>query len=266
MAQSSRKGRKIARRACDLCRERRVQCAFDSDIVTSCRRCLASEVPCTFLTHRSPRGPPSRRVAEARLRSLHAPPPPPPPPPDGLPQLPSVPITISYLVPEASFHIILEDYYTRVHPVLPIVHLPTLKRRIALRHYDVDHHFLRLCISLCAVTAASIPRRFKHYNATWYTDPGDLVDRASHLVLVSRLTNTPRWQMNANVESIVESIALSIACFYSNKLTAGWAYTSEATHFFRDLGLGRKENYSGFSLIDQELCKRAFWIIFITQA
>jgi hypothetical protein len=146
------------------------------------------------------------------------------------------------------------------------VHLPTFKRRIALRHFEFDHHFLRLCICLCAATAASIPRRFNNYNVHWYADTGQLVDRASHLVLVSRLTTAPRWQLNASLESILESVCLSVACFYTNKPTAAWAYSSEATHFFRDLNLCKKEAYARYGLIEQELCKRAFWLIFIVQA
>jgi hypothetical protein len=90
------KTRKIARRACDVCRSRRiqvskpaltwsplrgserpwawsflvlltfilhlVQCLFSADSSAACLRCLRHDVPCTFLTSRKPRGPPSRYV------------------------------------------------------------------------------------------------------------------------------------------------------------------------------------------------------------
>lgn len=59
---STRRGKRISRRACDLCRDRKVQCLFDSQDAPSCRKCSESQVPCTFLTGRRPRGPPNRCV------------------------------------------------------------------------------------------------------------------------------------------------------------------------------------------------------------
>ncbi|EWZ49111.1 hypothetical protein FOCG_11909 [Fusarium oxysporum f. sp. radicis-lycopersici 26381] len=65
--ESSRKGKPIARRACDLCRSRKLQCVFDQ-LGTSCKRCVQVEMPCTFMTTRKPRGPPNRAVELPKLK------------------------------------------------------------------------------------------------------------------------------------------------------------------------------------------------------
>ncbi|KAH7324980.1 hypothetical protein B0I35DRAFT_173055 [Stachybotrys elegans] len=260
MPESSRKGRKIARRACDLCRDRRVQCAFDSESSAACRRCSSSGVACTFLTDRKPRGPPSRRVAEARQRALES-----ATSPVEIPPLPLAAISIRQLLPEPVFVAILEDFLARVHPLVPLVHVPTFRSRVASRDFDTDPVFLRLCIGLCAVTTASLPRKFASYEMTWYSDASEFVQRAAHLIHLSRLTNTPRWQTDAAFESIIESSLLSVASIYVNDFIPGWMFASEASVLLHDLRLYKKESYKRFTLIEQELIKRAFWQCFFIQ-
>lgn len=241
-----------------------LQCAFDNESDESCRRCQQHGVACTFLTDRKPRGPPSRRVAEARLRASTTTPS--ASGSDAVPApLPAVVIGVTHFVPEPIFHAIIEDYILRVYPVLPLIHVPTFKTLLETRAFETDPGFLRLCISLCAVTVASIPRNLARYGLTWYADAAELVDKASHLVLLSRIATTPEWQNNATVESMIVSIVLSLASHYAAKPNAGWAYASEAVLFFRELELFKRGAYNGLSPVDTELCKRAFWILFIIQ-
>lgn len=241
-----------------------MQCAFENESDDACRRCQQNGVACTFLTDRKPRGPPSRRVAEARLRASTATPS--ASGSDAAPTpLPSLAIGITHFVPEPIFHAILDDYILRVYPVLPLVHVPTFKSLLAARAFETDPGFLRLCISLCAVTVASIPRNLARYGLTWYADAAELVDKASHLVLLSRISTTPEWQNKATVESMVVSIVLSLASHYAAKPNAGWAYASEAVLFFRELELFKRGAYEELSPVERELCKRAFWILFIIQ-
>ena len=68
---SSRKGRRIASKACDICRDRKVQCVFENEGSLSCRRCVDNKVACTFLKGRKARGPPSRYVLECKIVSSH---------------------------------------------------------------------------------------------------------------------------------------------------------------------------------------------------
>lgn len=266
MGGSSRVGKRIARRACDLCRNRRTQCVFQDDGASACRKCLDAGVLCTFLTDRKPRGPPSRHVAEARQKGAVV---------DGkacqrddaavYSDLPIGPLSVAHFAPEPAFFAILDDFVRRVYPVLPLIHIPSFTANLSHRAFETDPAFFRLCISLCAVTVASIPRKILSYGVTGYKDARELVNRASHLVLMSRITTTPEWQDRATVDSMVVSVVLAMASHYAGKPNAGWAYASEAVHFFRELKLYREEAYQGFNAIEGELCKRSFWLLFIIQ-
>ncbi|KAG7112374.1 hypothetical protein HYQ45_006850 [Verticillium longisporum] len=302
MAESSRKGRSIARKACDLCRERKIQCVFNHEISsTTCQKCQKAEVPCTFLTTRKPRGPPSRRVAEAKQRAATAstsdePQTPTTPSfvavaspstttttttattsffpqtqthqvhqPHRLQQLPVGHVSITDFVPEYTLKMIIDDFFDRVYPVLPIVHVATYQAAFDARRYETDPVFLRLTISLCAATVASIPRRITVYGSSLYADVGQMVDRASQLILLSRLGSEPMWQDQPTMDTMLVSLALTIAALYAGRTASGWSYAGEAILYFRALELYKKASYVRFTPIEAEMCKRAFWLLFIFQ-
>lgn len=174
-------------------------------------------------------------------------------------------LSVSHFAPEPAFLAILDDFIRRVYPVLPLIHIPSFTESLSRRDFETDPAFFRLCVSLCAVTVASIPRKIASYGVTGYKDARELVNRASHLVLMSRITTTPEWQDKATVDSMVVSVILAMASHYAGKPNAGWAYASEAVHFFRELKLYREEAYKDFNAIEAELCKRSFWLLFIIQ-
>ncbi|KAF2648085.1 hypothetical protein K491DRAFT_684989 [Lophiostoma macrostomum CBS 122681] len=242
---ASRKGRRIASRACDTCRDQRVQCVFENES-TSCQRCMRSNGACTFLRERKPRGPPAKRHVATLT-------------------LPVGNLAIEHLCARHVFLGIIHDYLEMVYPVLPLIHRPTFRALIGSSAYDSDPKFFRLCIALCAATVASIPRKFKTYSGGRYNDVGDFVDRACHLVLLSRVATESAWQNRPSMHSMVVSIFLAMAAHYSGRPNQGWGYASEAIHFFRALELFRKEGYEGLTVLEQELCKRSFWVLYIIQ-
>ncbi|CAK7219947.1 hypothetical protein SBRCBS47491_004025 [Sporothrix bragantina] len=309
MPPTSRTGRKIARRACDLCRDRRVQCTFETSTSSSCRQCLKSQASCTFLTDRKPRGPRRSRYEPSVLSAAFAltninnngcgsgqdgdnrdsgakggqgrrPFEPngsnnlpylsqqsaateavttgPTPLPIGLP-------SVEHLVPEAVFRAILDEFTARVYPVIPLVHIPSFTTRLQSRDFATDPAFYRLCMALCAVTVASIPRNGGSYGAPWYRNVGDLVDRAAHLIMLSSMGTSPAWQNDATVDNIIVCVLLAMAFHYTGRVNAGWAYASDAMLSFRAMELYKKSSYDSLSTIETEMCKRAFWLLFIIQ-
>ncbi|KAF2009536.1 hypothetical protein BU24DRAFT_428433 [Aaosphaeria arxii CBS 175.79] len=242
----SRRGQRIASKACDNCRDRKVQCVFESPESPSCRRCTDANGPCTFLKERKARGPPARRVPSTQA-------------------LPVGNLSIELLCPHDVFLSILEDFLHIVYPVLPLVHRPTFRLLVESKSYTSDPAFFRLCIGLVAVTVASIPRNFEKYGASMYPDVGSMVDRACHLVLLSRISLEPHWQNQPSMNSMLVSILLTMASHYVGRQNQGWGYASEAIQFFRALELFRKEGYEKLSPWECELCKRAFWVLYIIQ-
>ncbi|KAF2999645.1 hypothetical protein E8E14_006759 [Neopestalotiopsis sp. 37M] len=112
---------------------------------------------------------------------------------------------------------------------------------------------------------ASIPRQVETYACDLYQDAGQLVERAAHIVLTCRLSSDMSWQQKPSTSDMLVSVMLSMAAHYAEWAHIGWAYASEATHAFRGLELYRREAHINLTVIESELCKRAFWIMYIMQ-
>jgi hypothetical protein len=245
---ASRQGRRIASRACDTCRLRKIQCIFEGESA-SCRRCRDGGIGCTFVSERKQRGPvPRSTVAEVGAGDLV---------PNNL--------SIDYLCDAVVFRTILGDYLDLVYPLLPLIHRPSFRTLVDANAYTNDPAFFRLCLAVCAVTVASIPRKFDEYSLGRYSDVGAMVDRACHMVLLSRISLEPEWQNRPAMSTMIVSILLTMASHYAGKANQGWGYASEAIQFFRALELYREEAYAGLKLLDSEMCKRAFWVLYIIQ-
>ncbi|PVI06081.1 hypothetical protein DM02DRAFT_610044 [Periconia macrospinosa] len=240
----SRRGRRIASKACDTCRVRKVQCIFEGD-GNACRRCTDGNLDCTFLSDRKQRGPPARRA-------------------NAIANIPIGDLALEHLCSRATFLSIIEDYLQLVYPVLPLVHRPTFHASVQNNAYASDPAFFRLCLAICAVTVASLPRKFHEYGRD-YAHAGAFVDRACHMVLLSRISSEPEWQDKPTIGTIIISILLTMASHYAGRPNQGWAYASEAIQFFRALELYRREGYKDMSVLDREMCKRAFWLLLIIQ-
>jgi len=245
---ASRRGRRIASRACDTCRLRKLQCTFE-DESASCQRCRDSGIDCTFVSERKQRGPVARRtVAEV-----------------GVAQLALGNLSIEHLCDAVVFRAILNDYLDLVYPLIPLVHRPSFRALVDANAYTEDPAFFRLCLAVCAVTVASIPRKFDEYGLGKYSDVGAMVDRACHVVLLSRISSEPEWQNRPAMSTMIVSILLTMSSHYAGRANQGWGYASEAIQFFRALELYREEAYAELTLLDGELCKRAFWLLYIIQ-
>lgn len=179
--------------------------------------------------------------------------------------LPIGELLIEHLCTREIFLAILEDYTELVWPLLPLVHLPRLAQVLSSREYATNPASFRLCITLCAVTVASIPRKFEEYGDSRYSDVAEMVDRACHLVLLSRVQSAPDWQNRPSMGNMIVSILLSMASHYAGRHNQGWGYASEAIQFFQALELFRKKGYEMLSVLDGQLCKRAFWVLYIIQ-
>ncbi|RTE79873.1 hypothetical protein BHE90_005615 [Fusarium euwallaceae] len=260
------KTRKIARRACDVCRSRRIQCLFPADSSAACLRCLRHDVPCTFLTSRKPRGPPSRHVAEAKQRAALSSPSPSHPDQQPLPlPLPIGTIGIAHFLPEPVFLTIIDDFLFRVYPLVPFIHLPRFKAQLARRDFETEPAFFRLCVALCAITVASLPRNLSSYGIVGYHDAAQLVERASHLIMCSYMSTLPSWQDQPSFERLRVTILTAIAFLYAGRNHAGYLWMNEAVPCCRDLELYKRDTYKGLDMVDTELRKRVFWLLFIAQ-
>ncbi|KAJ4303389.1 hypothetical protein N0V90_002282 [Kalmusia sp. IMI 367209] len=176
-------------------------------------------------------------------------------------------LTPTHFCEPSILRIIVQDYLDLVYPLLPLVHRRKFREQFDndADAIDPDPCVFRLCLAVCAVTIASLPRKFDEYNKGRYADIGAMVDRACHLVLVSRISSETLWQDRPATSTVIVSVLLATASLYAGRVNQGWGYAIEAIHFFRTLGLYRREGYMHLPPLEHEFCKRAFWLLYIIQ-
>ncbi|VUC29315.1 unnamed protein product [Clonostachys rosea] len=174
------------KKACDLCRNRKVKCrVLESQV--DCEGCRELGLSCTRDKPRRRRGPLNRHA----LAQLHAassndqvctPTPSLSPLPVPQPQTPvtvretatdkskatgrSVNATLELLGPLPLIQRVLSDWFKFVHPLAPVLHRQHLLHRMHTYGEDVDPVFAALIISVCSVTVSTLRRKsFEQYPA-----------------------------------------------------------------------------------------------------
>ncbi|RDW95118.1 hypothetical protein BP5796_00881 [Coleophoma crateriformis] len=240
---SSRKGQSIASKACDYCRERKIK----GRRLERYRNATASAVAAIYdgvtpdaSNNKSPLH--VQNVVQA-----------------------GVDLRIELLCPAETFQTIVYDFLDCMYPIAPVLHQPSFRKRLAAKEYEIDPIFFRLCISVCAFTVASLPRRISLYGFGFYHKFADMVNRACHMVMASRLATSPDWAERPTSDDMICSLLLGTASHYAQYPRRGWVLLNESIHCCRTLDLYIPKGYEGLSIVDREVNKRAFWMLFIVQ-
>ena len=168
-------------------------------------------------------------------------------------------------MPLRALQLIIDDYLDLVYPVIPVVHVPSFQRQLSNRVYDHDPAFLRLCLSICAVTVSSMPRKISVYGFGQYEDSREFVSRAYLLVMASRYTNSPDWADIPSMNTLLCSYLLACASHYTEKSSRAWMLMNESLQTGKNLNIWNRDGYRNLSTIDAEICKRMFWLLYIVQ-
>ncbi len=174
-------------------------------------------------------------------------------------------IKIEHLCSIEIFDRIINDYFEEIYVIAPIIHIPSFKQGLLTYQYTSDPNFLRLCLSICAMTIASLPKKITSYDFGYYTTAKDMVSRACHLVTASRIATAPDWAEEATANEMICSLLLGTACHYTESPRKGWLYINESIQCCRNLGLYSPAGYQDLEIREQEINKRAFWMLYIVQ-
>ncbi|KAK0112942.1 hypothetical protein ONS95_014660 [Cadophora gregata] len=263
---TSRRGQQIARKACDGCRDRKIKCTWadGAESESRCDGCMTAEIYCTFQMTRKRRGRPQRDLERFRQTQVVQ---------NDLPSprlhhqtLPlNTQVAIEHFCPIQIFHQIIEDFLHDLYPIAPLIHVPSFNFQIQESLYQTDPKFLRLCLSLCAMTIASLPRKANIYRFGHYTSTKGMVNRACVLVTASRLATSPDWAETPSVNDLICSLFLGMASHYAQCPRQGWILINESNHCCRSLNLCHQDGYRDLDAVQAEICKRAFWMLYIVQ-
>ncbi|OJJ47537.1 hypothetical protein ASPZODRAFT_63769 [Penicilliopsis zonata CBS 506.65] len=214
------------RKACDACSIRKVKC---DESGPPCRSCASLDIPCTYERPSRRRGPPNRHAEALKKQKIASPASDSQSPPDQTILVPAM-VTPSFTAvpPPASaeaicslstMQLLLDDYFTYIHPLVPIPHEPTFRAAFERREDLTNHTFLALLAAMVGVLVASFPRRPRLRLTTEaekaaYPHSVALVKRCQQVALRAR--GTDYLDRNATVydASISYLLGLSLAYVY----------------------------------------------------
>ncbi|RAH63834.1 uncharacterized protein BO66DRAFT_259888 [Aspergillus aculeatinus CBS 121060] len=163
------------RKACDACSIRKVKCDTSGP---PCRSCASLDIPCTYERPSRRRGPPNRHAEAFKKRKLAESPSGSPSPSDatspipptpgggGIPPSLPYPASLEAICSMPTIRLLIDDYFTYIHPLVPIPHEPTFRAALERREDLTNRTFLALAAAMIGTSVASFPRRPKRHLTT----------------------------------------------------------------------------------------------------
>ncbi|KAI5460295.1 hypothetical protein BGZ63DRAFT_358832 [Mariannaea sp. PMI_226] len=280
------------RRACDMCSMRKVKCD-DTDI--PCRPCRELGVDCTYNRETKRRGPPNKHAeaAKAAKRSridaaatagavLNVS----PSPQTAAKALMNISTDIvldaESIAPMPVLELLIDDFFTYIHPLAPFPHEPTFRQSFANREDRTRPEFLGLLASMICALVASFPRSAReHLKAQHSTHlfPRAIVmiEKCREIALLSRGS---KWQLKQpkTLDDAATSYFLGLASGYTHQWNASGQFMAETLTLIRELGFNRpkhtgelptfgNDSYSPdplpFNHVKDQIGKRIFWCLLL---
>ncbi|TDZ59655.1 Quinic acid utilization activator [Colletotrichum trifolii] len=305
------------RRACDMCSQRKVKC---DESGPPCRPCRELNVDCTFNRELKRRGPPNKHAEAARAAQrqridpvvalgptfpAYAPSPSnsnptqnPTPNPTATPSphnaaaaqaLVSIAegpgtarLDAEAIAPMPILELLIDDFFTYIHPLTPFPHEPTFRHSFANREDRTNPEFLGLLASMIGALVASFPRSARQHLKTQHST--HLFPRA--IVMIEKCrdltldTRGSRWAIKQpkTLDDAATSYFLGLAAGYTFEINRYRYFTSECLSLIRELGFhrpkhpnelptfGNDHSSSGplpFHHIKDQIGKRIFWCLLL---
>ncbi|KAF4509448.1 hypothetical protein G6O67_003622 [Ophiocordyceps sinensis] len=279
------------RRACDMCSMRKVKCD-DTDV--PCRPCRELGVDCTYERETKRRGPPNKH-AEAAKAAKRA----------RVDVSPAVSVAAAFASPRNAaktlinissdglvdaetiaplpvLELLIDDFFTYMHPLAPFPHEPTFRQSFANREDRTRPDFLGLLASMIAALVASFPRSAREHlklqhGPHLFPKPVVLADRCRDIAL---LTRGGKWVLKQpkTLDDAATSYFLGLACGCSDQWNASRHFMAETLTLIRELGFARPKHagdlptfgndaYSAhplpFNHVKDQIGKRLFWCLLL---
>jgi Fungal specific transcription factor domain/Fungal Zn(2)-Cys(6) binuclear cluster domain len=246
--------RKVAKRACDGCKVRKVRC--DISEVSPCTGCVAAGIACTTLKPPAARGP--RRLRRSTLQeitetqqqweSLAV------PTPVG-PVVHNQLDTESVFAPSkvAALALQLCVYRLRCYAVWPIIKVERLLA--SLQKPDPDIEVFALAYAVAAATIAQIRTKDQTGGVT-----AEMMEAQCQFARVRRKDGPP--------DLTTCRIPFFLHIYYENLDPGGLksiTYLREAIAVAHMIGLHRESYYANVEPAEQEIRRRTLWLLFVTE-
>lgn len=281
-------------RACDHCSERKVKCEQQRP----CRPCIEIGLECTNSRERKRRGPPNKSVqrimaraqAQAQATSMAAPqisllnlsassqPASVSPQPLTSASLGPVPkLDAEMIAPMPILKLLVDDFFTYVHPLCPFPHEPTFQTSLVNREDRTNSEFLALLASMIGALVASFPRNARAQLKGQQDLPRAIVF-IEKCISLSLMARGPMWH-NKSPKTIYDactSYFLSLAAAYTFRMATHKELIVESLSILERLGDYKTANGAPqygtdtcapdpmpFNHINDQMGKRLFWCAFL---
>jgi hypothetical protein len=156
-----------------------------------------------------------------------------------------------YLLPERDLlNLLFNVYFSQLHPLMPLLHRPSMERDIELGRAEDDIAFRGLVFTVLAIASRFTDDRRVLANPD---DPNSAGDR---FAAASRLYH------QVHSASLINVQVLLLTCTFSSASLGpgvGWTVLGVAIRALLDIGAHQERAYAGLPLLEQELRRRAFW-------
>ncbi|EME42376.1 hypothetical protein DOTSEDRAFT_73264 [Dothistroma septosporum NZE10] len=294
------------RKACDSCSIRKVKC---DETGPPCRACAALDIPCTFDRPSRRRGPPNRHAEAIKRRRLEeqqsaaaspagmsgtSSPASPTHAAQALAALSghsSAPLSAESICPVETLDLLIDDFFTYIHPLCPFPHEPSFREAWKRREDLTNRSFLALLASMIGALVASFPRKPRlHLKAqkreNLFPNHMSLVHRCQKVCAAARGAGYLESE-SLNVYDAATSYFLALMGIYTFRWRLGRLYFGECLTILRTLGLHKAKghgynqmgnlptamgsHHSGENGAEQsldnitlEMGRRIFWTMFVS--
>ncbi|OTA54476.1 hypothetical protein K449DRAFT_389217 [Hypoxylon sp. EC38] len=276
------------RRACDMCSQRKVKC---DESGPPCKPCADLQVECTFNRAMKRRGPPNKHAEAARLAKRSKSNDISPVPHHAAETLVSIannnpPVTLDAetIAPWPILELLVDDFFTYIHPLMPFPHEPTFRAAFADRTDRTSSEFLALLASMVGALVASFPRSARshlkaQHSTGLFPSAVSMIDHCRSIALDAR---GPRFMMKEemSVSDAATSYFLGIAAAHTLQWRMCKRFFTETMTFCRELSSNRPKGVSGLGAhvpglglalnpsadepvdhIKDQIGKRIFWVM-----
>ncbi|KAA8575503.1 hypothetical protein MFRU_002g00450 [Monilinia fructicola] len=169
-------------------------------------------------------------------------------------QLRPTSVSYMYLIPTC-----LELFLKNIYPIMPLVHMPTLRASI---NRPLEMHEKNLLYSLCAITST-------HMSGKSISAPGPPPswEVAGRFFLDECIMVRQNYDFveDRSLSAVISSYFVSTAFFELNQSRKSWYYLREAITMAQDIGLHEESKYTGIHPAEELCRRRTFWILYVTE-
>ncbi|BFZ56002.1 hypothetical protein PYCC9005_003044 [Savitreella phatthalungensis] len=155
---------------------------------------------------------------------------------------------------------LIDVFFERLHPTLPLLDRPTLFRDITRRRHYRERDFAALILALCAFTLIQPVQTVERISLARRLDRGREMLNAA-----ARMRASGEYGENIGLEAVLTSFFMFGSLFGLGLDNAGWLRLREALCLACILGLDRPETYATLPPLECELRLRTFLILCVTE-